>query len=67
MIAPMEDSPVRRKRLERGLTQNQLTMLTGLSSQSYVSKIESGAKKPNRITLERLARALGCEVEDLIE
>ena len=66
VTATMEGSAVRRKRIERGLTQNQLTMLTGLSSQSYVSKIESGAKKPNRRTLGRLARALGCEVEDLV-
>ncbi len=65
MIAMMRDNQIRQKRLERGFTQNQLTMLAGLSSQSHISKIETDSKKPNRITLERLARALGCEVEDL--
>jgi len=49
-------------RNESGLTQKQLAELTGID-QSDLSKIERGAANPSVATLERIAKALGGELE----
>lgn len=57
---------VREKRLERGLSQEELAELVGMS-QGWVAKIESGEiKYPRRKTLERMAFALSVSFTELL-
>lgn len=55
---------LRRLRKARGLSQAKLAALADLDP-STVSQIETGARRANTRTLERLAAALGAEVADL--
>ena len=49
---------VRRVRLDRGLSQEQLAEKSGFTQQ-YVSGLESGLRNPTIITLHEIAQALG--------
>ena len=55
---------VRRLREEKRWGQKELAFYAGLS-QSVISEIETGKRKPNTRTLEKLATALEVEVGDL--
>jgi transcriptional regulator with XRE-family HTH domain len=55
---------LRRLRKEKGLSQAKLAVMAGLDP-STVSQIETGARRANTRTLERLAAVLGTEVADL--
>jgi transcriptional regulator with XRE-family HTH domain len=55
---------LKRLRKARGLSQAKLAALAGLDP-STVSQIETGARRANTRTLERLAEALSAEVVDL--
>ena len=55
---------IRRLRKAKGLSQAKLAALADLDP-STVSQIETGARRANMRTLERLATALGAEVGDL--
>src|SRR4051812_9972108 len=57
---------IKRFRTQRGLTQQELARLTGLSRQTLVS-IESGKSIPSTAIALQLAKLLGCRVEDLFE
>ena len=52
---------LRQARTRAHLTQRDLAALTGLP-QSTVGRIESGAISPRVETIERILRALGCEL-----
>lgn len=67
MTVVMNENQIRQKRLERGLTQHELSVLAGLSSQAHVSAIEHGVMKPTPVTLSRIAHALKCSVNELVE
>ena len=57
---------IKELRLQKGLTQDQMERITGVD-QGYISLIENGRRK--RVSAEmlvKLARALGCSVEDLV-
>ena len=59
---------LREKRLEKGLTLQQLAELSGVH---YVKihQIETGKIKPENVTLKnalKLAKALGCKPEDIL-
>jgi transcriptional regulator with XRE-family HTH domain len=54
---------VRRLRLERGLSQRELSC-TGISY-AYISRIEAGARTPSVKALRRIAGKLGVTVEHL--
>lgn len=56
---------VRKIRLGRGLTQEQLAEKSGLGQQ-YISPLESGRRNPTVVTLWELSQALGCAPVDLI-
>ncbi|MBT1160140.1 helix-turn-helix transcriptional regulator [Aminobacter anthyllidis] len=56
---------VRRLRKERDLSQERLSLLSGLS-RAYVSSVETGRRNATLDTLEILARALGVEGFELI-
>lgn len=56
---------VRRLRKERELSQERLSVLSGLS-RAYVSSVETGRRNATLDTLEILARTLGVEGWELI-
>lgn len=51
-------------RLTKGYSLRKLEMKSGVTRQT-VSNIEKGRNVPTELTLHRLAKALGCEVEDI--
>lgn len=53
---------VRRLRLERGLSQQELAERIGLS-QSVIARLEAGGVEPRLSTLDRVAEALGVELD----
>lgn len=59
-------SRVRAVRIARGLSQAELARQAGITRQA-LSAIEAGRYLPNTAVALRLARALGCRVEDLFD
>jgi transcriptional regulator with XRE-family HTH domain len=57
---------VKRIRLEKGLTQEQFSEISGFSQQ-YVSGLETGRRNPTIVTLYELAKALGVSHMDLLQ
>jgi transcriptional regulator with XRE-family HTH domain len=56
---------LRELRQKYGLTQQQLSIATGLT-EGYISNMERGQKVPSLTTILRLAVALGCKVTELV-
>ncbi|WP_316213772.1 MULTISPECIES: helix-turn-helix transcriptional regulator [unclassified Bradyrhizobium] len=57
---------VKRIRLEKKLTQEQFSDMSGFSQQ-YLSGLESGRRNPTVVTLYEIAKALGVSHLDLLE
>ena len=53
-------------RKAKGLSQIEVANAIGMT-QAYVSGLESGKKSPSFETLVKLARALDCTLDDLVE
>jgi DNA-binding XRE family transcriptional regulator len=71
MIVPMSirtsatlSNRLRVARAERNLSQDQLARATGVSRQT-ISSIETGQYVPSALLAFRLARVLGCRVDEL--
>lgn len=60
------DSPIARIRMERGLTQGQLAAKVGCLGKD-VSRWENGACRPGAAYLVKLAAALGCRIDELLD
>ena len=60
------DSPIARIRMERGLTQVQLAALVG-TQPNNISRWELGTSIPNSDNLMRVAAALECSMDELIQ
>lgn len=56
---------LRHYRIKAGYTQNALAKEAGIS-QSHISEIESGVKRVGLDISRKLARVLGCTIDDLI-
>ena len=56
---------VRRLRLDRGVTQEELAVKSGFG-QNYISDLERGRRNPTVVTLWEIAQALGVSPVDLI-
>ncbi len=56
---------VRRYREAKGLTQEQLSELSGFG-QNYLSDLERGRRNPTVVTVYELAQALGATPADLL-
>lgn len=54
------------RREQMGLTQQQLARKTGVSRVS-ISRYESGQREPTLTIAAKLAAALDCTIEDLVE
>jgi DNA-binding Xre family transcriptional regulator len=61
----MRTNPIKGWRLFRNMTQSELAEKTGLK-QTHVSLMEANKIKPRENTLQKLAEALNCDVDDLI-
>ena len=61
----MRSNPIKGWRLFRNMTQAELAEKTGLK-QTHVSLMEANKIKPRKNTLEKLAVALICDVDDLV-
>lgn len=55
-----------RLRREKGLTQEQLAEISGLSQQ-YISGLEQGRRNPTIVTIHELATALGVSHLELLQ
>jgi transcriptional regulator with XRE-family HTH domain len=58
---------LRRLRKLRGLSQTDVTVLLGWSSQNYISELECGKANPTAAQMQALARKLGGNVRVFIE
>lgn len=56
---------VKRMRLARGLTQEQLAFDAKIDL-TYVGGIERGRRNPSLMVMARLADAVGCDLSDLL-
>lgn len=67
-IAPRKtnDSPIARIRMDRGLTQKQLAEKIGCLPKD-ISRWENGVRNPSGASLIKIADALGCAVDDVIQ
>jgi DNA-binding XRE family transcriptional regulator len=54
---------IRSRRTHAGLTQAELAKKTGLP-QSHISRLETGAHSPSRVTLAKIAAALECPLSE---
>lgn len=57
---------VREARINLGMTQTEFSALVGIT-QSHISMIEKGKRKPKIETVRKIARALDLDVEKLIQ
>jgi len=56
---------LQRLRREKGLSQEELADLAHIH-QTYLSGVERGKRNPTVTVLQRIAKALGADVEDLV-
>ena len=62
-----ESMKLREMRLRQGLTQDKLAEISGVS-QVYISRLEVKNKQSaGYVVLKKLAIALGCSIEDLLD
>jgi ribosome-binding protein aMBF1 (putative translation factor) len=73
MDVPTRDSELhtlggalRRLRVARGITQEELAALVGMDS-TYISRIERGRRGVQWLTVQRLLRALGADLHQLAD
>lgn len=57
---------LRRIRVSKNISQEELALLAGVE-RAYVGHIERGKKNPTILTIEKLAKALNCNVLDFFE
>src|ERR1700740_3034004 len=57
---------LQRLRREKGLSQEELADLAGIH-QTYLSGVERGKRNPTVAVLQRIAEALGADIEDLVQ
>ncbi len=65
-VAPMINSNVRELRLKQGLTQRELSEMSGVAKR-YLQEIEAGTKTPSVTIARKLKDALGCSWNRLLD
>ena len=55
---------VRQVRQRVGISQKDLARKVGIT-QAFLSEVETGTKSPSLLTAAKLARALGCTIDEL--
>lgn len=56
---------VRQVRQRIGISQKDLARKVGIT-QAFLSEVETGTKSPSLLTAAKLARALGCTIDELL-
>ena len=56
---------VRQARQRVGISQKDLARKVGIT-QAFLSEVETGTKSPSLLTAAKLARALGCTIDELL-
>jgi len=56
---------IKRIREEKGMTQGDIYRALGMD-RAYISNVEAGKKNPTIATIERMAKALGVNVDELL-
>lgn len=56
---------VRTRRLKAGYSQEEFSNKAGLH-RTYISQLEQGLRNPTYVTIEKIAEALKCSVEELL-
>lgn len=64
---PSFGTVMRRLRIERGLSQEELALRLDMSSHAHISRLESGKKQPTLDMVFRLADALGIEAWEIVK
>ena len=64
-VAKLFGASLKRIRLKRGLTQERVAELTGIST-NFVSELERGLKAPGLVVIVKLSKALDVPVHDLL-
>lgn len=64
-VAELFGGTLRRVRTDKGLSQERLAEMTGLST-NFIGEMERGLKAPGLAVIVRLATALGISVQDLL-
>lgn len=59
----MDKNKIKIMRVTKGFSQEDLARLSGVD-RSYISQIETGKKIPSLALLERIAKALDCNLKD---
>ena len=59
-------SPIATARIAAGLTQAQLAASVGCA-QKDISRWENGSRNPKTDSLQKIAKVLGCTMEDLLQ
>jgi len=57
-------NPIKKRRVEKRLTQAELALLVGVS-QVYISQFETGGLIPSEIQIKKITEILGISPEDL--
>ena len=57
---------LKKERLKKGLSQGGVARILGVH-RTYISGLERGARNPSLMTVQKVARALGVKVKNLIE
>lgn len=60
----IDNQKIAKKRAEKGFTLRELSLKSGVSANS-LSKIETGKTVPRILTISKIAKALGIDIEDL--
>lgn len=64
---PSFGTVMRRLRIERGLSQEELALRLDMSSHAHISRLENGKKQPTLDMVFRLADALGIEAWEIVK
>lgn len=64
---PSFGTVMRRLRIERGLSQEELASRLDMSSHAHISRLESGKKQPTLDMVFRLADALDVEAWEIVK
>ena len=64
---PSFGTVMRRLRIERGLSQEELALRLAMSSHAHLSRLESGKKQPTLDMVFRLADALDVEAWEIVK
>lgn len=57
---------LRRLRVAKGISQDELALQADVE-RAYVGHLERATKNPTVLTLEKLAKALGCEMQEIFK